>query len=187
MSENYERAASRIVRARTGQVRLLHHQDRYATRLRYGRDRWARRPRLQRPSPRVRGRRLQLPADRLRSHARERSRARARERAGDEGLHRPSDELRHRLPHRERHQGVPQGDLRGAQRRAPEDGGEDRVRPQGELGQGPGHQGDRDRERGDPPAEGRDLSRTRRRRRTSRACSSAASSSRRCRPRPTRT
>ena len=68
-----------------------------------------------------------------------------------------------------------------------EDGRQDRVRSQGELGQGPGHPRDRDGERRDPPAEGRDLSRTRRPRPTSRACSSAAWSSRRCRRRPTRT
>ena len=121
-----------------------------------GRHRRARRPRLHRPLQRIRRGRLELSADRLRSHARERACSRARERSRDEGLHRSADELRDGLPHRERHQGVPEGNVRRVERRAAEDGRQDRVRSQGQLGQGPGDQRDRAGERGDPPAEGRD-------------------------------
>ena len=58
-------------------------------------------------------------------------------------------------------------------RRAEQDAGQVRVRPEGPVGSRSDHPRDRDGGRGHPPAEGRDL-RRRRARPTSRACSTGA-------------
>ena len=63
---------------------------------------------------------------------------------------------------------------RGVQRRARQDAGQDRVRPQGAVGPRQGRRELEARERRDPAPEGRDL-RRRRARPTSRACSTAGS------------
>ena len=176
-SPRWNRAPSRIRRRK---VRLLHRAKRSPARLR--RDRHRRRTDGVHRGVSGPGRRRERHADRhLRPDARQRPRPRVRQRDGDEGVHRHPDVVRHRVPLRGRRHRAPALDVPGVQRRARQDAGQDRVRPQGVVGPREGDQptssarttrsgGSRTRSAG-----------TRRRRRTSRGCSWAGSSTRRWR------
>ena len=67
------------------------------------------------------------------------------------------DVVRHGVQDRRRHRRAAAVGLRRVQRRAEQDAGQARVRPEGAVGSRPDHPRDRGRGRGHPPAEERDL------------------------------
>ena len=147
-------AARRRVRR---QVRLLHHPLRRAAELRAARPRPRAGGRAHRPLPGHRGRRLRHADGGPGSDARERARAPARQRDGDAEAHGDPDVVRHGVQDRRRHHRAAALGLRRVQRRAHQDAGQARVRPEGALGPRPDHPRDRGRGRGHPAAEERDL------------------------------
>ena len=97
-------------------------------------------------------------ADRAaRLHARERARARARQRDGDARSHGHPDVVRHHLQDPRGHPRAAALGLRRVCRRAEQDAGQARVRPQGAVGPRRDRPGDRAGGRGHPPAEDGDL------------------------------
>ena len=91
------------------------------------------------------------------SDARERARAPARQRDGDAAAHRHPDVVRHGLQDRRRHHGAAAVGLRRVHRRAQQDAGQVRVRPQGAVGPRSDHPRDRGGGRGHPAAQEGDL------------------------------
>ena len=156
------RSASRsrspsATRRQRGQVRLLRHPSEQPLQLRSARHRHR-----ARRGPHLHYRDIaavvsDTPHRRPGSDARERAGPRARQRDRDAQAHGHPDVVRHGVQDRRRHHGAAALGLRRVQRRAEQDAGKVRVRPQGPVGPRPDHPRDRGRGRGHPPAEERDL------------------------------
>ena len=140
-----------------GQVRLLHHQDPDAARLRSAGHRRRAGRYAHRQLPRHRRGGLEYADGGPGSDPRQRPRPSAGQRNRHAAAHRDPDVVRHGLQDRRRHHRAAAIGLRRVRRRPEQDAGQVRVRPQGAVGPRSDHPGDRRRGRRHPPSEGRNL------------------------------